>query len=264
MLALEVVAAAAPNAVAEAKPVRQDLLAIQVGQATLARQAAQETQEDHPNKFANRPHHHRVTHVQLAHLDLQELLDQLVMPVQTDNLDKEAVTQLQDLLDLQDHQDNQAPQVTLELQVNQAPLPNPKKAAQEPQDQRETPDHQDHQDLLVNQDNQEAQANPVAKDQTETQEPQETTDSPVNQDRQEAQAAAARRVFARNTAPWTVVSSSRTELVAVKRPLISSSGDLHPPKTCPMICPFLLVDQKTAIYYVFLLWMSSAFRTSKA
>lgn len=263
MLALEV-AAAAPNAVAEVKLAHQDLLAIQEDQETLELQARQAIQEDHPNKFANRQHHHRVTRVQPDHPDLQELLDQLEMLDQTDNLDKEAVTQLQDLLDLQDHQDNQAPQVTLELQVNQAPQRNRKKQAQEPQDQLETPDHQDHQDLLVNQDSQAAQANPVAKDQTETQEPQETTASPVNQDSQEAQAVPARRVFARNTAPWTVVSSSRTELVAVKRPLISSSGDLHPPKTCPMICPFLLVDQKTAIYYVFLLWMSSVFRTSKA
>jgi len=253
---------AAPTAAAEVKPDHQDHLETLDAQETPEHQAAQATQDAHPLKFANRPLHHLATLAQLDRQDhqeppaLQEMLDQ------TANPDKEAAALNQDPLDHQDHQDHLVSQETQEPQDNPDSQPSPKKPDQDSQAQLETPDHQDHQAQLDSQDSQEAQEPQDRKDLQETPELQETTVSQVIQAKPATQEAPARRVFARNTAPWTAVSSSRTELVAVKRPLVLSSGDLLPPETCPMICPFLLVDQKTAIYYVFLLWTIGVFGVS--
>jgi len=257
---------AALTAAAEVKPAHQDHQEIQADPETAELQALQATQDVPQLKSANRLLHHLAILAQPAHQDHQVHQELPATLDQTANQVTEAALHNQDHQDHQDPQERQVNQEIREPQEAQAKTLNPKTLDQEPQDQPEMRDHQDHQDQQVNQDSQADQAHQDRKDRMEIQELQETMDNQDTQEKPEHQAAPERRVFARNTAPWTVEFSSRMELVVVKRPPFSSNGDLHPIETCPMNSPFLilLVTQKTAIYYVFLCSVFGAFGSTRS
>jgi len=119
----------------------------------------------------------------------------------------------QDRADPQDHPESQ---VQLDPTENQESQPNrslwcpESQESPETKDQTDPPDHQDPQDKTAHQDQPDRRESQV---QTE---PQAKMDRPDRQDHQEVLAPKERRVFARSTAPWTAVSSSKTAL-GVKR-----------------------------------------------
>jgi len=228
--------------------------------ANLANQELQETQDKldvHLFKYVNKQLRHHAIHVQLDHQDRQVNQAHQAMPVQMEIQGKEAEIPNPDPQDQRDHLDHQDQMDSQEPQEIQVKMHNPKKQAQDNQDPPETQDHQDHQDQQASQDSRAAQADQDLKDLMDNQELQEMT---VNQDKLgnlANQEAAERKVSVRNTAPLTVESSSKTVHVDVKSQFSKRSrGDLLNP-LCPMnqhTFILLLVAQKTAIYYVSLLY----------
>jgi len=245
---------AALIAVAEDKPAHQDPQEIQADLEITEPPEAQATQDVHPLKFANKQPHHLAILAQPAHQDPQALQELPEMPVKMVSQVTEEVPHNQDRQDHQDLPAHQEPQETPAHQVNQVLQHRAKMPDQDNQDPPETLDHQDHQDQQVNQDNQGVQEPQAPRDQMDSQVALAMTDNQDILAKPDNQEAPVKRVFARNTARLMEECSSRTAHDAVKWPLIPSSGDLHPIETCPMNSPFLifLVDQKTAIYYVFL------------
>jgi len=249
-------AAAVQNVAAGDKQVHRDQQETTDNPAKAEPQETLDNLEDHQFKPVNKQLHHHVTHALLDHPDHpdlqapQETLDPTETPA------KEVAHPNQDHQDPKDHQDHQDPTVTQEAQVSQEHQPNLKKQDQEHLDPPETQDHQDHQDPQDSLDSQVAQGNQDKRDQTDNQERQEMTDSLVSQETPDPLEVQEKKVSARNTAPSTVVSSSRMEHEDVKPSKKRTRGDL-PNNPCPMNqqFPFLLiVAQKTAIYYVSLLY----------
>jgi len=250
--------AAVPNVVREARLARQDHPETMDNQERAEPQEAQEMPADHQSQLANKLLHLHVTHALLDHQDRPEHQERPAMPVPTEIQDKAAAIRQLDLLDQRDHQDLPGRTEIQEPQETQDRTHKVKTPGKGSQAQPEMPDLQDLQDQQVNQVNPEDQDNQDQRDRTDNLEHQEMTDNPDNLDRQVNPAELEKRVFARNTAPSTEESSSRMELADVKPHSFSKKrtrGDL-PTTPCPMNQHFslLLVAQKTAIYYVSLLY----------
>jgi len=242
----------------EANPDHQDQPETMDNQERAELQEAQAMQEDLQFKHvSNLPLHH----AHLALLARRDLPDNQAHPEtqdQTEIQDKAVAIPNPDRLDQKDHQDHQDQMDSQARQDNPVNQLNRKKQDQASQDLWEMLDHRDHQDQLVSQDNPEDQVNQDRRDPMANPAPLEMMGSPVIQERAEHQEVQVRKVSVRNTAPSMVESSSKMEHEDVKsRPSTQRTrGDL--PKTpCPMNQQFpflLLVAQKTAIYYVSLLY----------
>ena len=178
--------------------------------------ACQEIQENlrfnHASPLLRRPVS-RVRADHLAHLDHPDQLamqDNQANPVNQDKTAHQASPDQKDHQDRQDNQDNQG------AQENQEHQPNLHHQHLALQDLLETKAHQDHQDHQGNQAQTAAQAPQDQRDLLDHQDHQEMMANLDLQDKPVLQEMQARRVFARNTALWTEVSSSKMELVAVK------------------------------------------------
>jgi hypothetical protein len=174
-------------------------------------------QENHQSNHASQLLHHRAS---LAQLDLPDHQDHQGPPVtqvsqvSQVNQDKTPHLENQDQKDHPDHpanQDNPVPQENPELQPKALHHNQAHQDHQETKAHLDQPDHQDNPETMLDLDPQDQKGHLDHLDHPETM---------VNQDlqvNQELQAMLARRVFARNTAPSTVESSSRMGLAAVKR-----------------------------------------------
>jgi len=255
-----VAAAHARIVVPEVKLAHQDQQETTAVQETAELQEAQETPVTHRLQSANKQLHLHAIHALLDHPDHldhqepQEMLDQM------DNPDKAVPTLNPDLPDQKAHPDQLEIQETQDLMDNQEHPLNLKKPEQDNLVQLEMPVHQDHQDQQVNQDNLAAQEPPDQKDLTVTPAVPETMDNPEPLDNLDSLEVPEKRVFARNTVLSTEVSSSKTELADVKLALKRRKSVDLPTSTCPMNTDFLLVAQKTAIYYVSLFLVFCPFR----
>jgi len=223
-----------------------------------------ETLDAPPFKHVNKSPRHLVTHVLLVLLDPLVPQVHLAMLDQMDNLDKEEAILNQVRQDRKAHPDPLDRQDNQDTMDNPANLLSHKKPAQDNQAHLATLDLLDHQDPLDNPAIRADLAHLAPKDLLEilvlpeTMAIQATLARPVHLE------ALERKVFARNTAPWTVESSSKMAPADVKQfHFVRSSGDLHPSKTCPMNTLLILCSQKTAIYYVFFLFASCLSSTHK-
>jgi len=249
---------AVQSAVQEGKLARQVHQVTMEAQEKAEHQEAQEMLDDHQLPLANRQLHHHVTLVPLDHQDHQVHQEPQETPDQTVIQVKAEATHNQAHQDQKDHQDHQ---VQMETQAHPAAQDNQlnhKTQAQDNLDQPEMPDHQDHQDQQASQASQVDQEPQDQKDQTEIQEPQEMMVNRVNQDQQDNQEALVRKEFVQNTAQSMEESSLKMEPDVVKSVQIIQRYRSDLPKIpCPMNQQFpfvLLVAQKTAIYYVSLLY----------
>jgi hypothetical protein len=253
-----------PIVVAEDKLDHQDPQETTDLQERVELQEVPETPDNRQYLFANKQLHHHVILAPLDHQDHQEAQVLQVTLVQMEIQELEAEIQLRARQDQKDHPD---PQDLTEIPANQAlqePQLNLKKQDQDNQDPLEMQAHQDHQDQQDNLDSPAAQEPQDQRDQMETQEPQETMD---NQDTLEIvapQAAQVKKESARNTVPLTEEFSSKMERADVKSHCIQRTrGDL-PKIPCPMNQQFpffIIVAQKTAIYYVSLLYCMQEWRS---
>jgi hypothetical protein len=233
LTALEAVAAAAelaPNAAAEADP---DLLDLPVNLADPEIQELLEalaSPENLLSQCANLRLLHHASHAQEVNPDHQDLPDPTDSPEAPEAQDNLAETHN---LDLPDHLDLLDPTETPDSPDHLDSPDNPERALKpdlDLLDHLESPDQLDNPDSPEDLDNLEALANPDPKDLPEDPDSPETTDSPVNPDPLDSPEALARRVSARNTAPSTAESSSRTELADAKRKMLPRSPP-HLPST---------------------------------
>lgn len=248
--------AAVPNVAVEDK---LGPLVRQVITANLASQVPLETPEmleDHPSPLVNKLPHHHVILVRLDHRDQTEAQARPEMPALTATLDKEVATRNRDRLVQKVHLGNLEPLEMLEaLDRLEHPL-NLKTPDKDNQDLLETLDPLDPPARAEAPDSPEDQEPQDLKDQMDSPVPQEMTDNPATQEKLVNQEDLEKKESVRNTAPSMAESSSRMEHEDVKsRPAkIRTRGDL-PKIPCPMNQHFLLlVAQKTAIYYVSLLY----------
>jgi len=265
-VALEVVLEeVVPIVAAEEALDHQDHQETMANQENLEHQEIPEMQDVHLLPLVNKQPHLRVILVQPVLRDLQAAQEHQETPDQMETQAKEEVTRSLAPQDQRAHPDLQDQTEIPEHQEIQEPQLRAKKPAQDNQDQQEIPAHQDLQDQQDNQVNQEDQDNPDQKDQMETQEPQETTVNLVIQERAELQAVAEKKESARNTAPLTEESSSKMEHADVKaRPCIQRTRRDLPKIPCPMNQQFpffIIVAQKTAIYYVSIFYCIQEWRS---
>ena len=189
-------------------------------QANPEHQAPQEIQASPQRHHANRPLHPRASRVPRGHPDLQDLQEAQAIQAKLALQDVQELMLLQAAQDHADHQAHRESPVQLVQTESQACLRNQNHSCQENQespaikDQADLQDHLDHQDKT---DHQDQQARRESQARTE---PPGRTVKLDQQDLQEAAEHKARRVSARNTAPWTAVSSSKMELV-VKQPALA-------------------------------------------
>jgi hypothetical protein len=236
--------------VREAGRVRQGLLATMDGLAMQADPEHPETQAAHPLACVNKLLRHRVIRVPPVHPVHQAVQARQAMPVPTAITVKEEATHSLDQQDLKDLTDPLANQALMDNLAHPVRMLNRNKAAKAHLAPQETPAHPDHLDQLDNLANPEDLAHQGQRDLTETQEHPEMMVSKANRAVRAVQEVEAKRVSARNTAPSTEVSSSRTALADVSLTFEGYKNVDLPTTTCPMNTTFLLVAQKTAIYYV--------------
>jgi len=253
----------AQNVVAAVKPDHPDHPETMDSPVKAEHPEAPDKLADHQFKHVNKLLHLHVIPAQPDHPDHLVPPEHPVMPDQTETLDKVAAIHKQAHPDQKDHLDHQDLMDNPVPPDNPAPQLNHKKQDRDKQDQPEMQDHQDHQDQPDNQDSRAAQEPQDQRDQMDNPEHPEMTDSLATPVKLVNLEALVRRVFARNTVPSTEESSSRMEHVDVKsRSQTRTRGDL-PLTPCPMIQRFpfsLLVAQKTAIYYVSLVYFVGDWR----
>lgn len=201
------------NAKTAACPVRPDH---KVGQARTVDQADPDHRDhraspaNHHRKFASLPPRHRADRADLAK---QENPVHKARPATRDQLARPAIAAKTDNQADQAHKDHQAHQATLAQTDHEAIQARPLSALQQLPEIPDPPALMDHPDQLVNQARRVTTAPPVPLDRKDHLAPtvdpakmvlQETKDHPAQT------AHAENRVSARNTAPWTAVSSSKT------------------------------------------------------
>jgi hypothetical protein len=214
---LEAAAAVVIHAACQDHQAPQEIQVDQDDQENQAPMVSQEIQASRPSNLASQLLHHHANHARKALQDQQDHQDLQAMPVNQDNQDNQDKTLHLANRDQKDHRDHQDSLANPAHQEKMVPRRPHRQVNLGPPDQLETKDHQDHQDLPETQAATPDQDQPDQRDLQDHQDLQETTDSPVLPASLARQETQEKRVSARNTAPWTEVSSSKMELVAVKK-----------------------------------------------
>jgi hypothetical protein len=157
------------------------------------------------------------------------------MPDQQANLESTPRLDHQARRDHQDHLENLDPLDHREIPEHQ---PSMSRCAQESPEKQETPDLKDHQDRPEMPAKMANQARQARKDQRDRPDQLAPTANPAHKDHQARPATRERRVFARNTVPWTAVCSSRMEQDDRRhcaQLCIQTVCNIHPPPLFPAI-----------------------------
>lgn len=194
-------------------PANQDHKAHQermVNLESLELPARQETPESHQQPHVNLPLHPHASLVHKGHRDLPVHQEAQATQERLAPQDDQELMPHPEVLDQEDHLDHPESPDQLAPMENQESPPNPNhwfQANQENPETKDPPDHPARQELQEMMDH----PDPLeAKENQAPMEPQDKMDKLDQLDPPEEQAQQERRVSARNTAPWTVESSSRT------------------------------------------------------